>query len=120
MHSIERSEFIQIIHENIFTESYTPPTPNVHRYQWYHGTLDRAESNQMVLQYATTQEFKELRYNHGDISHNGPSNQEDAEDVSGIFLVRFSKHNGDNVLTLLYDKSPKNFIIQKGVSTIRN
>lgn len=25
--------------------------PTVHQYQWYHGTLDRNESNQLIIQY---------------------------------------------------------------------
>lgn len=56
--------------------------------------------------------------NNWNIHHNSTkiSQSRLLQESSGVFLVRFSKHSGDNVLTLLYNKSPKHFIIQKFVS----
>lgn len=33
-------------------ENYNPPPATVYRFQWYHGTLDRLESNHILKQYA--------------------------------------------------------------------
>lgn len=51
IHSFQLNSFI---HSNfgIKIESFTPPTPSVSEHQWYHGTLDRSESNQVLLKYA--------------------------------------------------------------------
>lgn len=81
-----------------YLESYKEPDPMTYKYQWYHGTLDRHESNKLLLQYASSQRSKDPDFN-----------------ASGVFLVRFSSKSGDFVLTLLAEDQPKNFIIQKYV-----
>lgn len=52
-----------------FLENYKPPTPNVHEYQWYHGTLDRNESKQIILQYANNFDYKDHRGESGAVAN---------------------------------------------------
>ncbi len=84
-----------------------PPSPTIYKYQWYHGTLARNESNKILKEHAAI-----LARNTGD------PNQEDKETdfSSGVFLIRLSEKSGDEVLTLLYEDQPRHFIIQKYVS----
>lgn len=130
-----------------FLENYTPPPATVYKFQWYHGTLDRNESNKILKQYASSMGFKDNYSNKTDpdASAEDENTNSDTEkflvsftignvihyfsliaeffmlqESSGTFLVRFSENSGDYVLTLLYNNNPKHFIIQKYVSsTIR-
>lgn len=36
------------------SENYSPPLATVHQHQWYHGTLDRNESKQILQQFANS------------------------------------------------------------------
>lgn len=82
-----------------YLDSYTEPEPPTFKYQWYHGTLDRHESNRVLKQYAAAQLSKDELFV-----------------ASGLFLVRFSSKSSDFVLTLLADdQTTKHFIIQKYV-----
>lgn len=101
-----------------YLEHYRPPAAATFKYQWYHGTLDRAESTATLRQH--------VRSMAAESQANGNADSGTAEDdalvltnfSSGVFLVRISAKTGDYVLTLLYENQPKNFIIQKYVSTV--
>ena len=43
----------------LIPEAYTPLPATVYQFQWYHGTLDRIESNQILKKFATTLELKD-------------------------------------------------------------
>lgn len=45
IHEIFKIEFF-------FSEEYNYPPASVYKFQWYHGTLDRTESNQILRQFA--------------------------------------------------------------------
>ena len=80
-----------IFHYNYATSigNYTKPTKEKLS-DWYHGTLDRMEAINLLHQ-------------------NG--------DLDGSFLVRLSeRHEGIRVLTVMYNKQPYHFQIQKRVS----
>lgn len=81
-----------------FLDAYREPEPPTYKHQWYHGTLDRHESNKILKQYAAAQLAKDPEFN-----------------ASGVFLVRLSSKSGDFVLTMLADDQTKNFIIKKYV-----
>lgn len=65
-------------------EKYQPPEPKTSKKQWYHGTLDRKEAENLIRLYSNK---------------------------NGTFLVRFTDRNSTNVLTLLNDDSVYNYII---------
>lgn len=121
-------------------DNYVPPQPTVYKYQWYHGTLDRSESNKILKEHATilarsagdpdpNQTPEDLAKNQVSGTNKKfsfePMNmrniklllcQKEMDFSSGVFLIRYSENSGDDVLTLLYDYQPKHFIIQKYVS----
>lgn len=84
-----------------YLDSYKEPEPPTYMFQWYHGTLNRYESEKLLKQSAAAQLAKDPEFS-----------------TSGVFLVRFSAKSGDFVLTLLADEQPKHFIIQKYVRII--
>lgn len=81
-----------------YLDAFKEADPLTYMYQWYHGTLNRTESEKHLKQFATAQLAKEVEFS-----------------ASGVFLVRFSSKSGDFVLTMLADDHPKHFIIQKYV-----
>lgn len=91
-------------HQDVITylDGYKSPEPTSYKYQWYHGTLDRHESNKVLKQHAAAMES---------------ASQANGKECcsSGIFLVRFSSKSGDFVLTLLAESQTKHFIIKKYV-----
>lgn len=100
-----------------YLEQYRPPAAGTFRYQWYHGTLDRAESTATLRQHVRTMAAESLANGNADSSTTGADDDALLTNFSsGVFLVRFSAKTGDYVLTLLYENQPKNFIIQKYVS----
>lgn len=96
-----------------YLEHYQPPAAVAFKYQWYHGTLDRAESTAILRQHARSM-VAESRINATDYDDKRVKAGEE-QLSSGAFLVRFSAKTGDYVLTLLFENQPKNFIIQKYV-----
>lgn len=72
-----------------FLESYKCPTPEISQKQFYHGTLDRQESEMKIKQFKMEK---------------------------GVFLVRYSERQNANVLTLYSDKVC-HFMIKTQVST---
>lgn len=103
-------------------EHYTPPPALVHQSQWYHGTLDRSESNQILRKFAMNMsENRKLEISTGaavsdDENGNSNESENDLLSSSGTFLVRYSKKENNLVLTLLDNDQLKNFIIRKYVS----
>lgn len=73
-----------------FLESYKCPTPEISQKQFYHGTLDRQESEQKIKQFKLEK---------------------------GVFLVRYSERKNANVLTL-YSEKVCHFMIKTQVSTV--
>lgn len=67
-------------------ENYKCPSPKITLDEFYHGTLDRGEAERLIM------EFKPQ---------------------SGIFLVRFSIRNNEDILTLFHEDKVYNFIIHK-------
>lgn len=57
-------------------ENYKNPPPKTHKSEWYHGTLDRHEAEDLIKQHGKT---------------------------NGMYLIRFSERNKENVLTLFCD-----------------
>lgn len=107
---------------NLFhAENYTPPPALVYQSQWYHGTLDRSESNQILRKYAKNMienrksELSTAAAASDDENGNANGSENDLLS-SGTFLVRFSKKENNLVLTLLDNDQLKNFIIRKHVS----
>lgn len=116
---------IQINNDRIYlfrAGNYTPGPADVHQSQWYHGTLDRNESNQILRKYAKNMSDSkkiESSTDGGAASddENGNANRcENGIQSSGTFLVRYSKKESNLVLTLLDNDQLKNFIIRKHVS----
>lgn len=108
-----------------YADNYTPSPALVHQSQWYHGTLDRSESNQILRKYAKN--MNENRKSESSAGggaatatsddENGNANENEKELLSsGTFLVRFSKKENNLVLTLLDNDQLKNFILRKHVS----
>ncbi|XP_059607389.1 tyrosine-protein kinase Shark isoform X2 [Phlebotomus argentipes] len=101
-----------------YLTNYVEPMPVTSRIQWYHGTLDRVEAVSMIEECAKSL-AQARRSDASTVSEEGSvdgnANEEDDTDVtSGVFLVRYTEKNkGSQVLTLLYDNTPKHFIIQK-------
>lgn len=100
-------------HQDIakYLEHFNPEPATVYKFQWYHGTLDRQESIQILKRYAATIGDGKTK-----TASATSSSERDSNYSSGIFLVRYSAKTGDLVLTLLFDNQPKHFIIQKYVS----
>lgn len=122
-----------------FLEHYRAPDATAFKYQWYHGTLDRAEATAILRQHARRLLFESRTNNNnnnampevgGTVERNKQQTTDNGNDdgnatasaaeehSSGVFLVRFSAKTGDFVLTLLFENQPKNFIIQKYVSFV--
>lgn len=98
------NEVVKMLQEHI------PPVPTTFRHQWYHGTQDRSCSENLLLEYAkmmdrTSDKFPDTSEN----AENPTENNEGSTD--GLFLVRYSK--GNNVLTLLFERKPRHFIIKQ-------
>ncbi|GAB0098947.1 Tyrosine-protein kinase [Sergentomyia squamirostris] len=102
-----------------FLDNYREPPPTTYTYQWYHGTLDRVEAVTMLEEYAKgllEAKKQEESPQNGEVVVDSNANSENSDNdvTSGVFLVRYTEKNkGSQVLTLLYDNTPKHFIIQK-------
>lgn len=89
-----------------FLEAYKQPEPKTFKHQWYHGTGDRAFAENLLQEYAKMMTVCDPA--------NSPDNDgvEPLEDpTAGLYLVRHSK--GHNVLTLMFEKKPRHFIIRQ-------
>lgn len=89
-----------------FLEGYKPPEPKTFRHQWYHGTGDRAFAENLLNEYA-----KMLKVCDPSNSPDHPTGEPPEDLTTGLYLVRHSK--GNNVLTLMFEKRPRHFIIRQ-------
>lgn len=94
-----------------FLSSFEPPSPTMHKGQWYHGTLERQLAVESLKEYALklmpASPGKENKEN------DGQSGESEQPDPSGVYLVRYSSKHGIDVLTLLFDGVAKHFMIQR-------
>ncbi|KAL7737903.1 hypothetical protein ACLKA6_006277 [Drosophila palustris] len=84
-----------------FLLDYKLPPANTSRESWYHSTLKRDEAIDILMQFATQLQRKQLAMGQ-------------TVDTSGCFLVRYSESGSAGyVLTLLSDQVAKNFRISQ-------
>lgn len=106
-----------------YLSNYLPPPANTYKYQWYHGTLERAEAIKALLEYSqnlkkdnsiSTEVETDKTKVREDFARNATTPPNIHSDNSGTFLLRFSSRSG-YVLTMLCNDTPKNFRIQQTV-----
>lgn len=89
-----------------YLQGYKPPEPKTSKHQWYHGTGDRAFAENLLNEYA-----KMLKVCDPSNSPDHPTGEPPEDLTTGLYLVRHSK--GNNVLTLMFEKRPRHFIIRQ-------
>lgn len=101
-----------------FFNDYKSPI-NTYRSKWDHGTLDRKEAFNMLLE-KREELYEKLReeYPLGENPYVN-TNKEKDELISGLFLVRLSERNNGYVITMLHNDEIKNYRIEKDVSCLR-
>lgn len=106
-------------HEQIvdFLENYIPSAATTKLNLWLHGTLDRSEASLKLRQFAKKMHERHRKTEQLTDDDKANANEDEASDeVTGIFLVRYSKKENSNVLTLLDNDNLRNFIIREYVS----
>lgn len=100
-----------------FLKEFKPPI-NTYRNKWDHGTLDRKEAFNLLLE-KREELYEKLReeYPQGENPYVNTSKEKD-ELISGLFLVRLSERNNGYVITMLNNDEIKNYRIEKDVSLL--
>uniref|UniRef100_A0A182LYW1 Tyrosine-protein kinase n=1 Tax=Anopheles culicifacies TaxID=139723 RepID=A0A182LYW1_9DIPT len=99
-----------------FLNAYEPPRPQTYRDLWYHGTLERNTAVTYLKDYAAKLLPNIVHRQQQERDSNKENNEcldGLEQSTSGTYLVRYSAKQNVDVLTMLYDNEPKNFIIQR-------
>lgn len=108
-----------------FLAEYKAPIRTL-RNKWYHGTLDRKEASQRLMEKREELYDQYKNENPGDENAYVNMSKEIDELISGTFLVRLSERNSDYVLTVLLNNENieyidvRNYKIEKDVSQLSN
>lgn len=92
--------------------------PTAYRNKWDHGTLERKEAFELLLQ-KREELYEKLKeeYPFGENPYVNTSKEKD-ELISGLFLVRLSERHNGYVITMLHNDEIKNYRIEKDVSFV--
>jgi ankyrin repeat protein len=93
------------------------PTITTYSNKWDHGTLERKEAFQLLLE-KREELYEKLKNADGECENPYVNTSKEMDElISGLFLVRKSeRNNGNNVITMLHNNELKNYKIEQIVS----